>query len=105
MQKFKLWLEFEEVDLGDDWDPKNEFCNIQVSLTDGRRYGITVWSYQFFQTSISNDKTSGKSLNGMYQVPPGLLVEELTRDCIEKVIKDLVDKGDLEKAEERRHQN
>jgi hypothetical protein len=93
---FKLWLEFEEVDPGN-WDVQNDFCNIHVDLPDGRHYGINVWTYQFLQTAIAQDKTSGNQLNGMYQVPPDLLVLELSRTCIEKVIADILNSGDLEK--------
>ena len=40
--------------------------------------------------------SNGENLNGMYQTPPDLFVKELTRDCIEMVIADLLKKGDLE---------
>ena len=95
--EFKLWLEFEEVDPGN-WDILNDFCNIHVDLKDGRHYGITVWTYEYFQTSILEHKKEGKNLNGIYQVPPDLFVQELTRDCIEKAISDLLKIDDLEKV-------
>jgi hypothetical protein len=34
----------------------------------------------------------------MYQIPPDLFIEELSRNCIEKVISDLLTKGDLEEV-------
>jgi hypothetical protein len=95
--EFKLWLEFEEVDLGK-WDIKNEFANIHVDLPDGTHYGINVWTYKFFQTSINQDKESGDNLSGLYQTPPDLFVTELTRECIEKTISDLLEKGKLEEV-------
>lgn len=94
---FKLWLEFEEVDPGN-WDNKNEFCNIHVDLPDGRHYGINVWTYKFLQTAIDFDKQNHKYANGRYLVPPDLFVKELTRDCIELVITDLLKIDDLEKV-------
>jgi hypothetical protein len=94
---FKLWLEFEEVDPAT-WDTQNDFCNIQVYLPDGRHYGINVWTYQYLQTSIEQDKASGNNLNGIYQIPPDLLVQELSRECLEKVIADILTIGDLEKV-------
>lgn len=94
-QHFTLWLEFEEANFGD-WDPTNDFCNIHVYLPDGRHYGINVWTYQFFQLSIQLDEGSGENLSGLYLTPPDLFVRELTRDCIEKTIADLLNKGDLE---------
>lgn len=95
MLKFKLWLEFEEVDPGN-WDTDNEFANIHVDLPDGRHYGINVWTYKFLETSIKLDIENGDNLKGLYQTPPDLFVKELTRDCIEKTISDLLDKGNLE---------
>ncbi len=95
--KFKLWLEFEEVDPGN-WDIENEFCNIHVDLEDGRHYGINVWTYNYFQTSIEEDQSNGENVNGIYQIPPDLFVKELTRDCIKKTIQDLLKNGDLDKV-------
>lgn len=94
MTKFKLWLEFEEI-ADRKWDSKNDFCNIHVDMEDGRHYGLNVWTYQFFNTSIRNDKESGENLNGAYQIPPDLFVQELSRNCIEMAIKDILLKGDL----------
>jgi hypothetical protein len=92
---FKLWLEFEEVDPGN-WDIDNEFANIQVSLPDGRCYGINVWTFKFLETSIKHNLETGENLNGLYECPPDLFVKELTRECIEKTIADLLSKGNLE---------
>lgn len=95
MEKFKLWLEFEEVD-PNNWDIENEFANIHVNLSDGRRYGLNVWTFKFLESSIKHDEESGENLSGLYQTPPDLFVKELTRDCIEKTITDLLEKGNLE---------
>ncbi|MCH2231638.1 MAG: hypothetical protein MK105_14990 [Crocinitomicaceae bacterium] len=92
---FELWLEFEEVD-PNNWDIENEFANIHIDLPDGRHYGINVWTFKFLESSIRHDRESGENLNGLYQTPPDLFVKELTRDCIEKTISDLLKKGDLE---------
>lgn len=94
---FKLWLEFEEVDPAN-WDIENEFCNIHVDLEDGRHYGITVWTYNYLETGVNEDKKSGQNLSGLYQKPPDLFVKELTRQCIEQTIGDLLKMGDLEKV-------
>jgi len=91
---FKLWLEFE---ISSPWDDReNDFANIGVDTLDGRSYGINVWTYKFLETSIKTDKENGENLNGLYQTPPDLFVKELTRDCIESTIADLLDKGNLE---------
>ncbi|MGB8192724.1 MAG: hypothetical protein WCF67_12430 [Chitinophagaceae bacterium] len=94
---FKLWLEFEEVEPGN-WDKNNGFCNIHVDLEDGRHYGLNVWTYQFLETAINFDKQQNNNLDGLYQIPPDLLVKELTRDCIEQSIRHLLTQGDLEQV-------
>ncbi|MFN5417265.1 MAG: hypothetical protein ACK5B9_09425 [Flavobacteriia bacterium] len=94
-QKFKLWLEFEEVD-PNKWDNEIEFCNIHVDFEDGRLYGINVWTYKFLLTEIEDDKKTGQNLSGLYQKPPDLFVKELTRDSIQSAIEDLLRQGNLE---------
>ena len=95
MPDFALWLEFEEVNPGK-WDVENDFANVIVDLLDGRHYGINVWTYKFFETAIKQDQISGDNLSGLYQTPPDLFVKELTRDCIQKSINDLLKNGNLE---------
>ncbi|KAF2331577.1 hypothetical protein [Flavobacterium nitrogenifigens] len=97
MDKFKLWLEFEEVD-PDKWQKDNDFCNIHVTMEDGRHYGINVWTYNFLTVALQSNKQARNNLNGLYLIPPDLFVEELTRDCIEKTISDLLKIGNLEEV-------
>ncbi|MBX3165200.1 MAG: hypothetical protein KF900_12050 [Bacteroidetes bacterium] len=94
---FTLWLEFEKVD-PNNWDIENDFCNILVDLEDGRHYGLNVWTYNYLQTAIAEDKKTGQNLHGLYQTPPDLFVKELTRNCIQQTIEDLLKIGDLEKV-------
>lgn len=89
---FTIWLEFEEVGLNN-FDIENEFANIHVTLSDGHRYGISVWTFKFFETTIKQNQENGKCLDGLYQIPPDLFVKEMTRECIEKTIADLLSKG------------
>lgn len=96
-KKFTLWLEFEEVEPVN-WDKENDFCNIHVDMEDGRHYGLNIWTYAFLETAIEEDKKTGQNLNALYQKPPDLFVKELTRECIEKSIEDLLKIGDLEKV-------
>ncbi|WP_207893806.1 hypothetical protein [Tenacibaculum sp. M341] len=93
---FKLWLEFE---ISCPWDDiENDFANIAVDTLDGRNYGINVWTYQFLQTAINEDRENGNNLNGLYQIPPDLFVKELSRNCIEKTIINLLETGNLEEV-------
>ncbi|MDO7886238.1 hypothetical protein [Hymenobacter cheonanensis] len=95
---FSLWLEFEHVTVADDWDSTDDFCNIHVDLPDGRHYGLTVWTYKFIRQAVAADKHNGDNGGGQYLIPPDLLVEDLTRECIELAIADLLGRGDLEKV-------
>jgi len=95
---FTLWLEFEHVAFAEDWDSTDDFCNIHVDLADGRHYGLNVWTYKFIRRAATADKLSGDNSGGRYQIPPDLLVEDLTRDCIEIVIADLLRRGNLEEV-------
>lgn len=99
-QAFKLWLEYNPFDKPEpdlsDWDLENNFCNIGVDLLDGRCYGINVWTYKYFETAIAEHRISGENLGGYYITPPDLLVKDLTKECIEATISDLLSKGDLE---------
>lgn len=95
MPDFTLWLEFEAVDFGD-YDIENEFCNIHVDTREGIRYGINVWTFKFLETARQLDQHNGENLNGTYIRPPDLFVKELTRECIEKAIEDLLKSGPLD---------
>ena len=94
MSDFILWLEFEHYSSA--WDSSNEASNVHVTLTDGRRYGLTVWTYKFLTTLVGWDMARGDNLNGLYQTPPDLFVRELTRECVEAAIVDLLKRGNLE---------
>lgn len=97
VSKFTLWLEFEEVDTNN-WDIENEFCNVVVNLEDGRKYGLNIWTYKFLEKAVKEDLETGENLNGLYQKPPDLFVKELTRECIEQSIQDLLKIDDLERT-------
>ena len=87
MRKFDLWLEFEELE---GWeDKKCDFANILVTLNDGRKYGINVWTYDYWNMAKEEDETP-------YVIPPDLFVAELTRECIKQSISKLLDQGELE---------
>ena len=82
---FKLWLEFE---ISEPWDDiENDFANISVDTLDGRCYGINVWTFNFLRTAHEEEVENG---NSNYVTPPDLFVKELSRTCIEKTIKTLL---------------
>jgi hypothetical protein len=93
-QDFTLWLEFEEVDLRP-WDATSDFCNMQVTLVDGRRYAFNVWTYSYFERARNETHESAEELHGAYIMPPDLFVDALTRTRLEEVIAQLIKTGQL----------
>ena len=88
---FKLWLEFE---ISSPWnDIENDFANIGVDTLDGRSYGINVWTFKFLETAQKEELKEG---NNCFIIPPDLFVKELSRNCIEETIKQLLNEGNLE---------
>lgn len=49
-------------------------------------------------SAIATPRKENSNLNGLYVTPPDLFVKELTRECIQATITDLLKKGDLEKV-------
>lgn len=97
MSTFSLWLEFELW--GDDhpFDQYNDYCNIEIAFQDGRRYGLNVWTFKYCDEAIREQIAQG-GVNGLYVLPPDLLVKKLDRQVIEEVIAELV-KNDLVRQE------
>ncbi len=75
---------------------EDDFANIAVDTLDGRSYRINVWTYKFLERAVRHDRENDQNLNGLYLIPPDLFVRELSRDCIEKTISDLLESGNLE---------
>jgi len=55
-----------------------------------------VWTFKFFETAVNQVRALGENEGGIYLAPPDLFVRELSRDCIEKTITDLMNQGNLE---------
>lgn len=91
---FTLWLEFEHADFKP-WDSDDDFCNLQVTLVDGRRYAFNVWTYAFFERARKESRESVEELHGAYLMPPDLFVDALTRSRLEEVVTQLIKTGQL----------
>ena len=99
MTDFELWLEFE---IGDPVDqPANSstenFANIMITLSDGRRYSLNVWTFDFLQL-VRYPWPYEKDANAVpakYVIPPDLFVERLDRITIQAVVSDMLEAGEL----------
>jgi len=93
---FKLWLEFEETSPWE--DISNDFANIGVDTLDGRSYGINTWTFKFLNTAIQRQIKEDDKGKDLFCIPPDLFVKELSRECLEETIGELLDQGNLEEV-------
>jgi uncharacterized protein YggL (DUF469 family) len=98
---FTIWLEFEHWVPGPGDDPFSEFFNCIVRTQDGRDCGLNVWTYGALAAHVEGDRASGENLSGKYALPPDLFVEKAERALMEEVVRDLLERGDLEEKLDR----
>jgi len=89
---FKLWLEFEEWSNSktNTFDPEDEFINASVTLKDGRRYALNIWTYKNVAKQIADAASENNYLHGEYLTAPDLLVARIDRPFLERVFEDLI---------------
>ena len=92
---FDLWLEFEHCIPQGGEDPEDDFCNMQVTLVDGRKYALNVWTFKYLGRAVQECRSTGEHLGGSYLPAPDLFVERLKRKLLEDVVADLIAKGGL----------
>jgi hypothetical protein len=90
---FELWLETELGDPDRSANSQTEnFCNINVTLPDGRRYALNIWTFDFLPLARYDDTYDMREGQepAKYVFPPNLFVERLDRATIEIVIAELL---------------
>lgn len=90
MEQVDLWLEFEIWEPTEDEDPEDDFFNMSISMRDGTRYALNVWTYKFFARDQQHRQISGEHLHGKYTLPPDLFVQKLDRQLMEEIVADLI---------------
>ena len=82
-QAFDLWLEFE---ITSPWgELEHGFFDMLVTVEDGRRYVLSVWTFAFLERARRCAAEEGK-----YLLAPDLLVDRLDREHLEQVVADLI---------------
>lgn len=97
---FSLWLEFEEYaempEGAPEYDPADDFANIAITLADGRRYCLNVWTFAYVRraryTGPGGEEVAEPA---EYLVTPDLLVERLDRPTLERTVRSLLASGGL----------
>ena len=90
--EFTLWLEFEAWSdhACNEFDPEDEFINAIVTLADGRRYALNIWTYNNVLTQVAHAKKANECFEGKYLIPPDLLVARIDRPSLEQVFSELI---------------
>ena len=89
-RQFDLWLEFEQWMPREGDDPEDDFFNMTVTLPDGKKYALIVWTFKYMRRAVQKCRKSGEHLRGSYLPPPDLFVERLDRHLLESVVADLI---------------
>jgi hypothetical protein len=92
---FELWLEFEHWLSPADEDPTDEFFTMLISLPNGTKYSLNVWTYKVLESARREAARTGEGLFGRYLEPPDLFVERMDRALLESVVADMVASGRL----------
>jgi hypothetical protein len=97
--EFQLWLEWEQGEPID--QPANRtaenFGNVVVTLGDGRRYALNVWTFDFLPLARFPWPHEARTdvAPASYVVAPDLFVDSLTRSTLETVVAEMLDAGGL----------
>jgi hypothetical protein len=98
-RQFELWLEWETGDPLD--QPANRshenFGNIVITLSDGRRYALNVWTFDFLPLArLPWPHAHQPDVQpASYVLPPDLFVQSLDRATIEAAVADMLNVGEL----------
>ena len=79
--------------------PINENVDVEIQLSDGRRYGATFFTLANIEALMRMHEETGENLGGLYLWSCGMVViRELEEGLIRRCIDDLLRKGDLGQA-------
>jgi hypothetical protein len=81
-------------------DPtKDDNVDVRVEMADGRAYSLTFFTLTNLETLMARWGKTGECANGLYVWAKNMIVvQEISRAVIRKVVHDLVETGDIEKT-------
>jgi hypothetical protein len=98
MQEYYIWIEAEQWP-PDEWNILDCNSDVMVSFREGAEWTATFFTYNNISTLVEKNKQSGECLQGKYFWTTDLiLIDEISRERIEEVIKDLLESGEFENA-------
>lgn len=95
MSNLSIWIEAEHWHPSE-WNLVDGNTDVIVTLEDHSRWMATFVSYKNVETLVRWSRESGEDLPGKFLwVADMVLIDEISRDSIEKVVQHLVDRGEL----------
>ena len=81
------------------WDEKNDNVDVEVELSDGRKYSATFFTIENVRSIFDKNKRTGECESGLYfWAADMILVERLSLETMEKTVGRLLDDGEFEAA-------
>ena len=81
------------------WDPALDNIDIEVRLTDGRRFGATFFTLQNLERLFQKNAITGECGAGLYLWAANMiLVRVLSQAAIEGTVEELMKNGEFETA-------
>ena len=91
----QIWIEGEEWAEGE-WDADDDNSDVIVTLENGEKWIATFYTYKNIMTLKERHRTTGECLDGNYfWASDMILIDELTRSKIERVVKELIETEDF----------
>ena len=95
-QNYSIWIEAEQWAPGE-WTPSDDNTDVIVTFENGARRVATFFSYQNILSLASKNRGTGECLDGKYLVATNMiLVDEVTRQRIEEVVADMIERNNFE---------
>jgi hypothetical protein len=87
---YTVWIEAEEWATRT-WKPEDANSDVVITFADGTRWGATFFSYANIATLAEKNRRTGENLSGKYLwTSDMILVDEVSRPCIEEVVEHLI---------------
>lgn len=93
--QYEIWIEAEEWATGE-WDIHNGNTDVIVEFEDNKRWIASFYTYSNIVSLVEKNKQNDECMNVKYFWSRDMiLVDEISRERIEEVIKHLLDQGNF----------
>lgn len=93
---YKIWIEAEEWSEGQ-WDKDNGNTDVILEFDNGERWSATFFTYSNISKLVDKNRETGECLSGKYfWARDMILIDKISRERIEGVIKHLISEGEFE---------